>query len=337
MAGNILVFGEMEQGRLAPLTTQLLGMGKGLSISLKGELHLLLLGGKGLEVGGEELGYGEDRVYLAQDPLLETYLPDSYLQVLEQIVTKLKPEIVFFGQNDKGMDLAPRLAFRLNTSVILDCVHLEVNDASRSGQLKVVKPVFGGKAHRVFSLGERRPQILSVREGTFKPAVPIPAHSGEVIHLDVPVDRSQIRIRFCKRELDGSLSMARKLSSASVVVSGGRGLGKGKAFELLKETAKLLGGAIGGSRPAVDQGWIPNVLQIGLTGRKLSPEVYFAIGISGAMQHMAGCRNAKTVVAINNNQEAPIFRMSHYGVVGDYREVLRGFNDEYRRAKADGR
>jgi electron transfer flavoprotein alpha subunit len=332
---NILIFGETDENNLSPITVQAMSIGKTLSKSLNQELHLILLGGKKLKVGNDGFSYGAEKVYTVRHPLLEEYVPDSYLQVMEQVVMDQEPAVVIFGQTDKGMDLAPRLAFRLRTSVTLDCVHLERDDSVENGRLKQVKPVFGGKAHAVFSGKKGSLQIVSIREGAFKSAILDPDKTGRVTDLNVSIDGSKIRTRFLKKEEDPCLALAQKLSSSSVIVSGGRGLGRAEEFELLKETAELLGGAIAGSRPVVDHGWIPYLLQVGLTGKKLSPQIYFAIGISGAMQHMAGCRNAKTIVAINNNKEAPIFRMSRYGVVGHYREVLKGFNDEYRRIKAD--
>jgi electron transfer flavoprotein alpha subunit len=326
---NILIFGEMEGNRLSTLTTQIMRIGKEVSKGLKQEMHLLFLGGKSQKTGEQGYGYGADKVYMASNLLLENYMTDPYIQAMEQVVNRLKPSIILFGQNDRGLDLAPRLAFRLKTWVTLDCVDLKIN--SENGLLEQVKPVFGGKAHSHYYCVDRHPQIASVRDGVFNPADYDQSKTGEVFQLSLSLDPANIRTRFLKKQEDASLALALKLASANVVVSGGRGLKKKEGVYIIQETADLLDGAIGGSRPAVDYGWLPSTLQVGLTGKKVNPQVYIAVGISGALQHMAGCSKSKTIIAINSDESAPIFKFSHFGVVGNYREVLEGFNDEVRR------
>jgi electron transfer flavoprotein alpha subunit len=279
----------------------------------------------------EGFGYNADKVYMASDPLLENYMTESYLAAMEQIVEKLKPTVILFSHNDIGLDLAPRLAFRLKTGVTLDCVDLKIDH--ENGLLEQVKPVFGGKAHGHYVCTKRGPQIASVREGAFDPAEYDKDKKGEVIPLSLSLNPSNFKMRFLRKEQDASLALTLKLASANVVVSGGRGLKKKEGIDLIQETADLLNGAVAGSRPAVDYDWLPNSLQVGLTGKKVSPQVYIAVGISGALQHMAGCSKSKTIVAINSDEEAPIFKMSHFGVLGDYEEVLKGFNDEVRRIR----
>ena len=331
---NVLVFGEMEGDRLSTLTTQLMRIGKELSNGLKQEMQVVFLGGEFQKTGEQGYGYGADRVYMAFDPLLENYTNDAYLQAMEHVVTELKPAIILFGQNDKGLDLAPRLAFRLKTGVTLDCVDLKID--SGKGLLEQVKPVFGGKAHSHYFCVDRYPQIASVRDGVFDPADYNQSRSGEIAQLALSLDPAKIRTRFLKKEKDENVALALNLASASIVVAGGRGLKSKEGIDLIKETAELLDGAIAGSRPVVDYNWLPSILQVGLTGKKVSPQVYFAVGISGALQHMAGCLNSKTIIAINSDESAPVFRFSHFGAVGDYREILNGFNDEVRRLRESG-
>ena len=328
---NILIFGEMDGERLSAMTTQLMRIGKELSTELKQELHLLFLHREFQKTVEEGYGYGAERVYLAADPLLENFMTDTYLQAMEQAARELKPAIILFGQDDRGQDLAPRLAFRLKTGVTLDCVDLKID--LEKGILEQVKPVFGGKALAHYCCPEGRPQIASVREGAFDPADYDEFKKGEVIEFPLSLDPSRIRTRFVKKERDESQALVLKLASANVVVSGGRGLKKNEGIDLIQETADLLDGAIAGSRPVIDYGWLPSPLQVGLTGKKVNPQVYIAVGISGALQHMAGCLKAKTIVAINSDELAPIFKLSHFGAVGDYKEVLKGFNDEVRRIK----
>jgi electron transfer flavoprotein alpha subunit len=328
---NVLVFGEEESGKLSSMTMQLLGIGRKLADDLGQELRLLFMGHPPEGDGVEGYHFGVDKVYAAKHPLLENYMAQSYLQALERIVAEQKPLVMLFGQNDKGMDLAPRLAFRLKTGVTLDCVDLQIDKATKA--LKQVKPVFGGKAECVYYNENEEPQIVAVRDGVFEPPVYDESRTGEADELKVELDASTLSMRFLEKRTDDSRSLARALLSAKTVVSGGRCMGGEQGFEILKETAEILGGTIAGSRPPVDYGWIPSALQVGLTGRKIAPELYLAVGISGAIQHMAGCLKSKTIVSINIDEEAPIFRFSRYGAVGDFKEVLRGFNEECRKIR----
>jgi electron transfer flavoprotein alpha subunit len=325
---NVMIFGEMDGEHVSLVTAQLIRIGKALSGELNEELHMVFLGAdaRGAEEG---YGYGADKVFVGTDASLENYLTDTYLQATEQAVMQLKPSIILFAHDDKGLDLAPRLAFRLKTGVTVDCVDLKID----GGVMVSVKPVFGGKAHADSNTAESRPQIASVREGAFEPADYDESKKGDVSELSLSIDKSRVKTLFVKKEEDESLALALKLAGANVVVSGGRGLKKQEGVELIQVTADLFDGAIAGSRPAVDYGWIPNSLQIGLTGKKVNPQVYIAVGISGALQHMAGCSKSKTIVAINSDEGAPIFKLSHYGVVGDYKEILEGFNDEVKKIK----
>ena len=328
---NILIFGEQDGDHLSSVTAQLMRIGKKLSGDLKEELYLVFFGEKFLSVAEEGYGYGADRVYMGTDPLLKNYLTDFYLQAMEQMVRELKPAIILFGQNDKGLDLAPRLAFRMRTCVTLDCVDLKINP--ERGLLEEVKPVFGGKAHGRYCCVNSFPQIASVREGAFDPADYNVSKKGEAMPIHLFLDPSRVRVKFVRNERDENLSLTLNLASANIVVSGGRGLKKKEGMDLVRKTAELLGGAIAGSRPAVDYGWVPNSLQVGLTGKKVNPQVYIAVGISGALQHMAGCLKSKIIVAINSDETAPIFKLSHIGVVGDYKEILEAFNNEVKRIK----
>lgn len=328
---NVLIVGEMENERLSNLTEQLLRVGKELSTTLKQELHLLFLTGSKGQVDKEGFCYGADRIYEVSNPLLEPYTTDGYLQAMEQVIQNLKPSIVLFGHTDRGLDLTPRLAFRLNTGVTLDCVGLNID--GQSGLLERIKPVFGGKAYGHYICPRGLPQIASVRDGAFDPADYSPGVGGQVIELSVSIDPSAIRTRIVGVRHDEDLSLAQKLGAANVVVGGGRGLKNQEGVALIKETAELLGGAVSGSRPAIDYGWLPGSLQVGLTGKKIKPQLYIAVGISGALQHMAGCMKSKVIIAINSDESAPIFRFSHYGIVDDCRGVLMGFNSELRRIR----
>jgi electron transfer flavoprotein alpha subunit len=328
---NVLIFGEMDGEHVSAMTAQIMRIGKKLAEDLKQELHVIFVDEQHRATAAEAHGYGADKVYMAADALLAHYMTDSYLQVLEQAANELKPAIILFGQNQTGLDVAPRLAFRLKTGVTLDCVNLTIDGGT--GMLEQVKPVFGGKAQCHFLSQIAGPQIATVREGAFDPAEYESSKTGEIVEFAATLDASRIRTRFIRKEKDASQDLALKLAGASIVVSGGRGLKNDAGVDLIKETAELLNGAVAGTRPAIDLGWMPNSLQVGLTGKKVNPQVYLAVGISGALQHMAGCLKSKTIVAINTDESAPIFRLSHFGVVGDFQGVLKGFNEEFKKVK----
>jgi electron transfer flavoprotein alpha subunit len=327
---NVLIIGEADESGLSSLTIELMGIGAKLAGNLEHELHVAFLGGKPLSSIDKGYGYGADRVYAYIDPSLEDYVPDIHLLAIEQIVKELKPIIIMFGQTDRGFDLAPRLAFRMKVGVTLDCIDLRIDSAK--GIMEQVKPVFGGKAHGLFQ-SNVFPQITAVRQGAFAPAAYDDSKQGEAIPLSLSLDPSRARTKFVSKIRDANLSLAINLAAASIVVSGGRGLRNKEGVDLMRETAELLGGAIAGSRPAVDNGWLPALLQVGLTGKRINPLLYIAVGISGSLQHMAGCLKSKMIVAINSDESAPIFKLSHVGVIGDYREVLEGFNDEVKRIR----
>lgn len=325
---NILIFGEMEGNKLSSITLELFGVAADLSKETGGEVLLAVLGtAVTTEGAGSGYGYGAHRVYVAHDDLLADYRPDAFVQAMEQVVHEVEPAIILFGQTDRAIDVAPRLAVRLKAPVALDCVGIQVDP---EGHVDVTKPVFGGKAHGVFSTASL-PLICSIRQGSCTPAEYDPSKQGEVIVVRLSIDAARIRVRFVRRMQDETLSLAALLAAAPVVVSGGRGINGEEGVRLLKETAAILGGAVGGSRPTIDKGWLPSQLQVGLTGKRVNPPLYMAVGISGALQHMAGCMKSKIIVAINSDESAPIFRMAHVGVIGDFREVLQGFNEEMRR------
>lgn len=323
---NIVIFGEIVGEALSDGTKQLLRIGKELCQKRDQQLNLVFFGGQLRAEAAQGYAYGADNVYQVVNPALENYLAEPALRVIEQVIERLCPQTVLFMHDDKGLELAPRLAFRLKTGVTLDCIDFVI--AEESDSPRFVKPVLGGKAYGVYSHLDDALKIATVRKGAFDPADFDESRIMEPIDLNIIIDVEQNRTTLIKKEKDLSLKLALKLDSAEVVVCGGRGLKNRDGVEVIQKLADLLDGAIAGSRPAVDAGWIPYSLQIGLTGRKVNPQVYFGIGISGAIQHMAGCLKAKHIIAINSDKNAPIFRMSHIGVVGNYTEVLNSLISE---------
>ncbi|MFQ5997087.1 MAG: electron transfer flavoprotein subunit alpha/FixB family protein, partial [Dehalococcoidales bacterium] len=317
---GVMVYGEVVGGKVAGITGELLGGGRKLADDLGEELCAILVGS---EVGGlaqEAIALGADKVYIVEDALLKDYQTDAYVAVMEKAVRQVKPKVLLLGQSEIGRDLAPRLAFRLETTVTMDCIELAIDGESK--RLLQTKPVYGGNARAVF-VGESEPQIATVRAKAMSPLEPDEARQGEVITLEAGLDRSAIRSKVLEKvtqEVEGV-----RLEAAEVVVSGGRGIGSAEGFKQLEELAKLLKGAVGASRPACDNGWVPDVLQVGLTGKIVAPDLYIAVAISGSSQHMAGCSGCKNIIAINKDAEANIFREARFGVVGDWKKVLPAF------------
>jgi electron transfer flavoprotein alpha subunit len=315
---GVLVCGEIAEGKLAPITIELLGAGRKLANDLGEDLITLLMGGKTGGLGQEAIAYGADKVYVAEDSLLDDYNSDAYTQVAADLCKKVLPSIMLLGHTDIGCDLAPRLNGRLGGGLAMDCMAISVDPASKL--LVSTRPVFGGNAHATMVSKSARPQMATLRPKIVPPAERNDSRQGQVIPVEGKVDPSALKVKVIdriKEEVEGV-----KLEDAEVVVSGGRGIGSAQNFAMLKELAGVLGGAVGATRPACDEGWAPARLQVGQSGKVVSPKLYVAVALSGAMSHIAGCLGSKVVVAINKDKEANIFNVAHFGIVADYKEVL---------------
>ncbi|MFC1904682.1 electron transfer flavoprotein subunit alpha/FixB family protein, partial [Chloroflexota bacterium] len=230
---------------------------------------------------------------------------------------------LLMGQTTIGRDLAPRLAFKLETGASMDCVELAIDPDSK--RLLQTRPVFGGNAQAIFTC-ETDPQIATVRVKAMSPLEADTSRQGEVITIDAGLDASAIRTKFLEKvteEVEGI-----KLEDAEIIISGGRGMGGPEGFQQLEELAKILKGAVGATRPPCDNGWVPDTKQVGLTGKIVAPTLYVAIALSGSSQHMSGCSGSKSIVAINKDVEANIFKVARYGVVGDWKKVLPAFTEK---------
>jgi electron transfer flavoprotein alpha subunit len=317
---DIAVFCEVKDGKLAPISTEGLGIGRKLAEDSSQELCAIVVGSGVSDAAKEAIVYGADKAYVVDDEILKVYQSDSYVAVMEKVLNQVMPQVLILGQNDIGRDLAPRLAFKLGTSATLDCVDLAIDAAS--GRLLQTKPVYGGNAHAVY-VSNTDPQIVTIRTKAMTPLAPDASRQGEVIAIDAGIDASVIRTKLIDSVIEEVAGI--KLEDAEVVVSGGRGIGSAEGFARLEELAKLLKGAVGASRPPCDNGWIADTVQIGLTGKIIAPELYIAIAISGSSQHLSGCSGSKNIIAINKDPEANIFRQARYGVVGDWKKVLPAF------------
>lgn len=318
---GVLIVGELADGKLASITAELLGIGRRLADGLGQELSAVFVGNGIANIAGEAIAFGADKVYVIDNPLFEDYVTDSYVGAMEKLSNDVAPEILLLGQTVMGRDLSPRLAFRLGTAVTLDCVNLALAPDTRL--LVKTKPVYGGNAIAVYVSEEGRPQMATIRPKAMEPREQNVSRKGEVIPFDPALDESTIRAKIVKKVKEEVVGI--KLEDAGVIICGGRGIGSGEAFKQLEELAKTLNGAVGASRPPCDAGWVPAYMQIGLTGKLVSPNLYIGIALSGSSQHQAGMSGSKNIVAINKDPEANIFGIAHYGVVGDYKKVIPAF------------
>ena len=315
---GILVCGELMDGKLASITTELLGCGRKLADDLKEDLCCLLAGDSVGEASKEAIAFGADKVYIVEHPALKEYQADSYIQVAEKLAKDISPRIILMGQTSMGRDFAPRLSFRLGTSLTTDCLDLSVNPETKL--LVQTRPVYGGNAQAIFT-SDVMPQMATVRTKAMSPLERDDSRKGEVIATKIDIDTSKVRTKILETVKEEAVGI--KLDDAPVIVSGGRGMGGPEPFQTtLKELADLLHGAVGASRPPADNGWVPEALHIGLTGKIVAPDIYIAIAISGASQHTAGCTGSKHIIAINKDPEANIFREAELGVVGKYEDVV---------------
>jgi len=314
---GVMIYSEVTEGRLAAITTELLGCGRKLADDLGEELSAVIVGSNISSFAQEAISFGADKVYVVDDPLLKDYQIDSYVPVMEKVVKQVMPQILLLGQTTIGRDLAPRIAFRLDTAVSMDCIELGIDPDSK--KLLQTKPVYGGNAQAIFTY-ETYPQIATARIKAMSPLAQDASRQGEVITIEAGLEPSAIRTKVLEKvvaEVEGI-----KLEDAEIIVSGGRGIGGAEGFKELEELAKILKGAVGASRPPCDNGWVPETCQVGLTGKIVAPELYIAVALSGSSQHMSGCSGSKNIIAINKDPEANIFKEACFGVVGDWKKVV---------------
>jgi len=322
---TIAVFTEHRGDKLLPIALEGLGAGRKLADALGQPVAAVLVGSSIAGLAQAAIAGGADLVYVVDDPLLMEYQPDAYVSVLEKVVRQINPQILIIGQTDTGRDLAPRLAFRLGTAVTTDCVDLAIDPVAK--RLLATRPVYGGNALAVFS-NETDPQMVTIRTKTMTALPTDAARRGEIINIAAGLDAAAIKARVISRVAEEVAGI--KIEDAAAVVAGGRGIGSAEGFKQLEELARLLKGAVGASRPPCDSGWAPDTVQVGLTGKIIAPELYIAVAISGSSQHMSGCSGSRTIVAMNKDAEANIFRYARYGAIGDWKKVLPAFTAKVR-------
>lgn len=313
---GVWIFAEQRGGSVAPVALELLGAGRRLADQLGVELSAVLLGAD--EPQAQELiRWGADKIYHCDDPALASFNDEPYAQVLSTLIDEHKPEIVLAGATPIGRSFIPRVAAKLKTGLTADCTSLEVEQGKRD--LQQIRPAFGGNIMATILCPNYRPQIATVRPRVMKRNDYDESRKGEVIKVKADDLGSNTKVLETVKEVS---SLAVNLQEADIIVSGGRGLGDARGFEMLTELAELLEGTVGASRAAVDEGWIPYSHQVGQTGKTVCPKIYIACGISGAVQHLVGMQSSDVIIAINKNPEAPIFNVATYGIVGDVYEVV---------------
>jgi electron transfer flavoprotein alpha subunit len=318
---GVLICAEVADGKLASITLELLGIGRKLADELGQELSAAFLGSGIGEAAKEAIPFGADKVYVVDEPLLKDYHTDSYVAVMQRLCKEISPDILLLGQTVMGRDLAPRLAFRLSSGLATDCIELSLDPETKL--MLQTRPVYGGNALAVMMCHKAKPQMATIRVKAMPPAQRDDSRKGEVIPFASGLEPAAIRTKLLDRvkaEVAGV-----RLEDAEFVVCGGRGIGGAEGFAQLGELAKLFSGAIGATRPPCDNNWVPSHLQVGLTGKIVTPTIYIGIALSGSSQHIAGMSGAKNIIAINKDSEANIFKVAHYGIVADYKKALPPF------------
>jgi electron transfer flavoprotein alpha subunit len=326
MGNNVLVIAEQRDGALKKVAFEMLGIGAQLAAALGGSVEAVLLG-SGLDGMPDTLAqYGATKVYVADDPVLAAYSSEGYTNTLATLIGKIEPVIVLLGATAMGRDLGPRLAARLGVGLASDCTAFAID----GGRLLATRPVFAGKALAKVKLNGD-PQIATLRPNVL--AAPEPEASARAMVEPVSAAAGDVRAKVV--EIIGAGEGEIDVAEADIIVSGGRGVAGPEGFAPIRSLAKTLGAAVGASRAAVDAGWIEHAHQVGQTGKTVTPNLYIACGISGAIQHLAGMKTSKVIVAVNKDPEAPIFKLASYGIVGDLFEVAPLLEKEFQTLLAE--
>ena len=340
---GVFTYAQQVDGELSSISLELIGKGKELADALGEQVTAVLIGSK-VEGLADRLGeYGADRVIIVDDPLLETYRTEQYAQALAGVINEYKPEIMLVGATAIGRDLGPTVSARVATGLTADCTKLDIGDfplEARPGQeqlhnqLLMTRPAFGGNTIATIACPNNRPQMATVRPGVMQKLDPVAGRKPEVIKADIKITENSKSVTIEKVVKD--VAKVANIMDAKILVSGGRGVGSAENFKLLDDLAAALGkGAmVSCSRAVVDSGWKPKDLQVGQTGKTVRPNIYFAIGISGAIQHVAGMEESDLIIAINKDEGAPIFDVADYGLVGDLNKIVPLLTEAIKAQKA---
>jgi electron transfer flavoprotein alpha subunit len=322
---GVLVLTEFSGSQLAGVSMEMLGVGTRLADQLGQKVIAAAFGSTAGEAAKQAIAFGADSAVTIENQALDEYKNDTWTAALVAVAREVNPIIVLIGQTAAGRDLAPRFAIRAGSAPAMDCIGLEIE----GGRLVMTRPVYGGSALAKYT-SKTMPQVATVRVKAFERLEPDTSRAGKVTSMSFDPETGQARI-VSREEVKAE---GLRLEEAKIVVSGGRGLGSKEAFEELTKLAEILGGAVGASRAVVDLGWVPVSMQVGLTGKVVTPDVYIAVGISGASQHLAGITGARNVIAINKDKDADIFKVSRFGAVSDWKPFMAAFIEEVRKLKA---
>ncbi|MDD5634062.1 MAG: electron transfer flavoprotein subunit alpha [Candidatus Omnitrophica bacterium] len=315
---DVWVFAEQKKGVIQSISFELLGKGRELADKLGVDLAAVLLGENMEDTAKELISRGADKVYLVDSPKLKAYQDDPYTNILTELISKYKPEIVLCGASTIGRSLISRVAVKLNAGLTADCTGLDIDPEEKI--LLQTRPAFGGNIMATIISPNSRPQMSTVRHKVMKEAEPDLKRKGEIIKIKLDDDLYISRTKLI--DVIEDIEETVNLAEADIIVSGGRGLGTKENFAIIRELAMALNGAVGASRSAVDANWIPYSHQVGQTGKTVCPKVYIACGISGQIQHLIGMKSSDIIVAINKDPDAPIFSVATYGIVGDLFKIV---------------
>ena len=323
---GVWVWVEQFNGRTGGISVEMLGQGRKLADSRQVTLTACVLGHNVKHITQEAISFGADRVFWVDDPRLVSYSTAPYASSLINLVREYKPEIFLMGASSRGRDLAGSVASVLYTGLTADCTGLDIDP--ENGLLLQTRPAFGGNIMATIICPNHRPQMATVRHRVFEMPVADLRRQGQVIAIKAPMSAEQVTTHVVESILEKDEV---NLADARIIVSGGRGVGGPAGFEKIRKLADVLGGAVGSSRSAVDEGWISYDHQVGQTGRTVRPDLYIACGISGQIQHLAGMKTSKVIVAINKNPEAPIFNIANYGIVGDLFQIVPALTEQFKK------
>ena len=338
---GVYVFAQQVDNEISGIALELLGKGKELAEKLETEVTAVLIGYNVKNLADKLAEYGADKVILVDDPELEVYRTEPYAHALASVIQKYKPEIVLVGATAIGRDLGPTVSARVATGLTADCTVLEIGDfplaavpgpEQKHNQLLMTRPAFGGNTIATIACPNNRPQMATVRPGVMQKIEPIAGAKAVVEEYNPGFTPNNKYVTI--KEVVKAVSDTVDIMDAKVLVSGGRGVGSAENFKILEDLAEVMGGTVSCSRAVVDSGWKPKDLQVGQTGKTVRPQIYFAIGISGAIQHVAGMEESDIIVAINKDEDAPIFDVADYGIVGDLNKVVPALTASLKAEKA---
>jgi len=315
---GVWVFAEQRDGELQKVSLEILGKGREIADKLGEELTALILGDKTDDMVKQLVAYGADKVIVAEHPLLGHFSTDAYAKVICELANERKPEIIFIGASYLGRDLGPRVSARLATGLTADCTSLDVDTETKN--LLMTRPAFGGNLMATIVCGDHRPQMATIRPGVFEKLAKDKNRTCKIEKVTVTLTQADIRTKTL--EVVKLAKDIADIGEANIIVSGGRGVGSKENFAILETLAASLGGVVGGSRAAVENGWVDKSLQVGQTGKTVRPNVYIACGISGAIQHLAGMQESDFIIAINKDATAPIMKVADIAIAADYTKVL---------------